>query len=156
MRPFRVTGLDPSPFAHLFGLEDAELAGRGVLRYVVDANPGYPDRIEMRDLEIGERALLLNYTHVDAASPYRASHAIFVREGAAQRYDRTNEVPSVMRIRLLSLRAFNNDHMMIDADLIDGRTIEVSIDRLFAKPAVAYVHVHNAKPGCYSGRIDRV
>ena len=156
MTPFRITGLAPEPFAHLYELDDAALSARGVVRYVVDATPGFPDRIEMRDLEVGERVLLLNYTHLDVPSPYRSSHAIFVREGAAERYDRVNEIPEVMRIRPLSLRAFDANHMMVDAELADGNEIEATIERFFADPNVAYIHVHNAKRGCYSGRIDRV
>ena len=30
------------------------------------------------------------------------------------------------------------------------------IERLFANPDVDYIHVHNARRGCYSGRVDRV
>jgi hypothetical protein len=156
MTPFRITGLAPERFAHLYGLDDAALAHHGVVPYVVGVKPGFPDRIEMRDLEVGERALLLNYAHLDAASPYRSSHAIFVCDGATERYDRINEVPDVMRGRLLSLRAFSADDMLVDADVVDGREIEALIERFFANPAVAYIHAHNAKPGCYSGRIDRV
>nr|WP_250212270.1 DUF1203 domain-containing protein [Pseudomonas fluorescens] len=26
---------------------------------------------------------------------------------------------------------------------------------MLANPAVGYIHVHNAKQGCYSGRIER-
>ncbi|NKF24493.1 DUF1203 domain-containing protein [Solimonas sp. C16B3] len=39
-------------------------------------------------LQPGETALLLNDTHQNADTPYRASHAIFIREGAVKRYDR--------------------------------------------------------------------
>lgn len=155
MTDFRITGLLPEEFSHLFGLGDAELAVFGVRRYVVDAVPGYPDRIEMRDLEPGERALLLNYVHQRGNSPYRSSHAIFVREGATQRYDRINEIPEVMRIRPLSLRAFDGDDMMVDADLADGAPTEALIRRFLDNPRVAYIHAHNAKRGCYAGRIDR-
>jgi hypothetical protein len=157
MIAFRVTGLAPEQFVHLYGLDEPALEARGVVPCIVDAKPGFPDRIEMRDLEVGERALLLNYTHLDVASPYRSGHAIFVRDGAAARYDRINEVPEVMRIRPMSLRAFDANHMMVDADLAEGHTaVEALIQRLFADPRVAYIHAHNAKPGCYSGRIDRV
>jgi len=113
----RTTG---SPFAHLFGLGDVELAAQGVMRYLVDEKPGFPDRIELRDLEPGERALLLNYVHQDADTPYRASHAMFVREDASEAYDRVDEVPDVLRVRPLSLRAFNAGGLMLDADLVDG------------------------------------
>jgi hypothetical protein len=60
-----------------------------------------------------------------------------------------------MRARLLSLRAFDADGMMIDADIAEGAAVEPLIARLFANPAVHYIHAHNAKRGCYAGRIDR-
>lgn len=152
---FRITGLSPEPFRHLFGLADDDLQRLGVKRYVVDTSPGFPDRIEMRDAEPGETVLLLNHVSQPADTPYRASHAIFVREGATQAYDAVDEVPPVMRRRLLSLRAFDAGGMMRDADVVEGTGIEPVIARFFADPAVSYIHVHNARQGCYSGRIDR-
>ena len=152
---FRITGLSPRPFEHLFGLSDEELAKHGAKRYVADAKPGYPDRIEMRDAEPGETLILLNYIHQPADNAYHASHAIFVREGAETAYDRTNEIPDAMRLRQISLRAFDVDDLMVDADLVDGRQMSAVIDRLFADPHVAYIHAHYAKRGCYAARIDR-
>jgi len=152
---FRITGLSAEPFRHLYGLSDDLLARQGAKRYVVDKAPGFPDRIEMRDAAPGETVLLLNHVCQPADTPYRASHAIFVREGAEQSYDRMNEIPDVMRLRLMSLRAYDAQGMMLDADVIDGQRVEEVIDRFFANPDVAYIHAHNAKRGCYSGRIDR-
>ena len=152
---FRITGLSPEPFRHLYGLSEQDLAAQGVKRYVANEKPGFPDRIEMRDAEPGETLLLLNHTCQPADTPYRATHAIFVREGAEETYDRVDEIPDVMRVRLLSLRAYDKEGMMLDADVVDGRQIEAVIERFFADPKVAYIHAHNAKRGCYSGRIDR-
>ena len=152
---FRITGLDPAPFLHLYGLPDAELAARGAKRYIADKKPGFPDRIEMRDGEPGETFLLLNHVCQPAETPYRATHAIFVREGARDTYNRVGEAPEVMRVRLLSLRAFDADGMMLDADVVDGAELEPVIERLLANPDVSYIHAHNAKRGCYSGRIER-
>jgi len=153
---FRITGLSPEPFRLFYGLSDEELALRGVKRYVADHTPGFPDRVEMRDADVGETLLLLNHVCQPANTPYRASHAIFVREGALNTYDRIDEVPEVMRTRLLSMRAYDALGMMLDADVVDGRQIEAVIHRFFLSPEVAYIHAHNAKRGCYSGRIDRV
>lgn len=152
---FQITGLPPEPFRHLFGLGDEELAAHGARRYVVDEKPGFPDRIEMREVEPGATVLLLNHCHQPADTPYRARHAIFVREGAEEMYDRMNEIPEVMRNRLLSLRGFDAEGMMRDADVVDGSEIETLIERLLSNPAIAYIHVHNARQGCYSGQIDR-
>jgi hypothetical protein len=66
-----------------------------------------------------------------------------------------DEIPEVMRTRLLSLRAFDASGMMQDADVVDGTDIEAVITRFLQSSRVAYIHVHNAKYGCYSGRIDR-
>lgn len=153
---FRITGLSPGPFRALYGLSDEALAAQGVKRYVADKKPGFPDRIEVRDAEPGETLLLLNYTHQPADNPYRASHAIFVREGAETAYDRIDEIPAVMRIRPLSMRAFDRDDAMIDADVVDGREVEGVIERFLDNPQVAYIHAHYAKRGCYAARIDRV
>ena len=75
---FRISGLEPTPFRHLFGLSDDALIQAGARRYRVDKPNAFPDRVEMRDLEPGETAILLNYVHQPAETPYRASHAIFV------------------------------------------------------------------------------
>jgi len=151
---FRVTGLSPEPFRPLFGLPDEELARRGARRYVADG-PGFPDRIEISDAAPGETLLLVNYLHQPAATPYRASHAIFVREREVAPTDVVDDLPPAMRARPLSLRAFDAEGLMVDGDLVDGAEAERLIERFFADPAVAYVHAHYAKRGCYAGLIER-
>lgn len=153
---FRISGLSPEPFRHLYGLSDSALATVGARRYTVDSKPGFPDRIEVRDLEPGETALLVNHVHQPADNPYRASHAIFVREGAKQAFDCVGQVPEALRIRPISLRAFDADHYMVDAELVDGTELAALIERCFANPKVAYLHAHYARRGCYAARIDRV
>lgn len=154
-RGFRITGLPLDQFSHLFGSTDEQLALQGMQRITADTHQGYPDRIEMCEAAVGETLLLLNHTFQSANTPYRGSHAVYVREAAKQKYDRLNQVPDVMRRRLLSLRAYDASHMMIDADICDGQQIEALIELLFSNPSVAYIHVHYAKRGCYSGRVDR-
>ena len=44
---FRIQGLSPAPFAPLYGVSDEALAARGVIRYVADKAPGFPDRTTM-------------------------------------------------------------------------------------------------------------
>jgi len=152
---FRITGLSPAPFRHLFGLSDEELARHNARRYVADAKPGFPDRIGIRDAEPGETVLLVNYEHQPAATPYRASHAVFVSETADTVYDRVGEVPAALATRLISLRAFDADHMIVDADVAEGSVLAPAIERLLANDAVAYLHAHYAKRGCYAARIER-
>ena len=103
----------------------------------------------------GQHALLVNYQHLPVATPYRAAHAIFIREGATQPREFVDEIPDVLARRLLSIRAFDANGMMLDADVVQGRDAEASIQRFFENAATAYLHAHNAKQGCFAARIDR-
>ena len=78
-----------------------------------------------------------------------------MREGSWTPYDAMDEVPEVLRVRPISLRAFDSRDEMIDADLAGGAVLEAVIDRLLANPKAAYLHAHYAKRGCYAARIDR-
>lgn len=152
---YRVQGLEASQFQHLYGLSEEELTRHGVRRYIVDKKPGFPDRIEVRDAEHGETVLLLNFVHQPADNPYYASHAIFVREGAMKAFDEVNIIPDVLRVRPISLRAFNAQDEMVDADVVDGEHLEPIIQRFFAQDDVRYLQAHYAKRGCYAARIER-
>lgn len=152
---FRIVGLPADTFTPLFGLPDEALAARGIVRVTADASPGYPDRIELRDADPGETLLLVNHVHHDVDNPYRASHAIYVREGASQPFDAVDTVPDCFTRRLLSLRAFDAQGMMVDADVVDGREAASAIERLFGRDDVEYLHAHYAKRGCFAGRVLR-
>ncbi len=151
---FQITGLDAAPFRRFYGLADEELQSFGVKRFIADKNPGFPDRVELRDVEQGEAVLLLNYLHQPADTPYRASHAIFVREWAETPYRAVDEIPDVLRIRPISLRAFDEKGDMVDADLTEV-DLKPAIERLLNNPVAAYIQAHYAKRGCYAAKIDR-
>jgi hypothetical protein len=153
---FRITGLDPAPFKPLFGLSEAELANAGAIRYIADQTPGFPDRVSLKDVEPGRAVLLLNFMHQPAQTPYQASHVIFIREGMTQRYDQIDAVPESLRLRLLSVRGFDNKGLMIDADVVEGPQLESLIRKLFSNPVIDYLHIHYAKRGCYAARVDKV
>jgi Protein of unknown function (DUF1203) len=149
---FRITGLPAAPFAPLFDLPDEDLRAHGAVRRIADAN--YPCRISLTDARPGDELLLVNYEHHPVDSPYRMRFAIYVRRGEEQ-YDAIDEVPDQLRTRVLAVRSFDANGMMLDRELIDGRQVEQAIERLFVKPEAAYLHVHYAAPGCYAARIDR-
>ena len=152
---FRISGLEPMQFRHLFHLSETELASLDILRYVVTEKPGFPCRVSLQDAEPDEVVLLLNYTHLDTATPYRASHAIFVCEKATPPELDIDQIPDSIRTRLMSARAFDAQGMMLDADVVDGQLLEPVLRRLFDNTLVEFVHLHNAKRGCYAARVDR-
>jgi hypothetical protein len=147
---FRLSGIDPSPFEPLFALDDARLRGLGAKRCIADSGRGYPCRASLEDAKAGDELLLLPYEHQPAPSPYRASGPVFVRRGALRRVLPPGVVPPYVSSRLMSLRAYDAGHMMIDADVRDGGGVASALERMFGDRAVAYVHLHNAGRGCFS------
>ena len=152
---YRIKGIDPRPFGHLFGAPAAKLAEAGAVRMTVTNRPGFPCRVTLEDRQPGETVLLLNHPSHDVANPYRASHAIFIAEGAKQAAEFVDEVPPVFRTRVLSLRGFDADGMMADAILTQPGDADAGIRRLFANPAISTIHAHNATRGCFAARIER-
>lgn len=152
---FQIKALPETKFASLFEMTDAELAQHQACRQIVSAKPGTPCRVSLADAEIGETAILLNYAHQPEENPYQATHAIFVREGAKQAKIAMNEVPEVIRSRLISMRLFNNKHMMVDADVGTGDTLSEMISKAFENTEIDYIHLHYAKPGCFAASVER-
>lgn len=45
--------------------------------------------------------------------------------------------------------------MLVGADVVDGKELEERIQRFFDDKRVQYLHLHNARPGCYNCRVER-
>lgn len=99
--------------------------------------------MSLADAELGETVLLLQFEHLPVHSPYRSSHAIYVRRGVETAKLAVGEVPEVLRLRLLSVRAFDDRGMMIDADVVEGRELEPVLEQMLIRREVAYIHLHN-------------
>lgn len=152
---FQISALDVDRFKGLFGLDREALARVGVQRLVADTKPGFPCRVSLRDAEVGENVLLMNYEHQPRPTPFQSRHAIFVREWASQATPEKNEIPEMFRHRLLSVRAFDASGMMTDADVVEGARVEALIERMLACSSVDYLHLHNARPGCFAAVVRR-
>jgi hypothetical protein len=152
---FQISPLNIDKFSHLFGQDRDSLSRQGVLRLVADSDPGYPCRVSLQDAKVGESVLLMNYEHQPMPTPFRSSHAIYVREAASPTKPEKNEIPKVLRHRFLSVRAFDAAGMIIDADVIDGKRLESLIERMFTNGCIDYLHIHNAKLGCYLALAER-
>ena len=151
---FRITGLAPEPFRPLFDLSDDALRRIGALRVFAD-EPRMPCRVSVAHAELGEELLLLNYEHQPAPTPYRAAHAIYVRKVADRAFDAVDAVPEVLTSRVLSVRAFDAGHMMIDADVCEGERAVELFENYLGNPNASYLQVHYARRGCYAARVER-
>ncbi len=153
--PFQIHALAPEPFQPFFSMAPEALKAHHAELRTVTEHPGIPCRISLADAEIGERVLLINHTHLPDNSPYRASHAIYVRQNAKQAQLAPGEVPEILCTRLLSLRGFDENAMILEADVVEGRQIAPAIEKMFENPDVKMIHLHNARHGCFAASVTR-
>ena len=152
---FQIRALPAYPFQALFAMPDDALAKARARRMIVDSKPGYPCRVSLADAEVGETVVLVNFEHQPADTPFRSAHAIFVRQHAEQAFPERGEVPAVLLSRLISVRAFDDRHYMVNADVVAGSDLHKAIPAMFEDADVAYLHLHNAKLGCFLARVTR-
>jgi hypothetical protein len=153
---FRITGLPLTEFAAILQFDEAGLRSAGITSCIVDEPHAYPCRITLEDAIPGEEVLLLSHAHQRAGTPYDSSGPIFIRRHATATASVVNAVPDQQRRRLLSVRAYDAGHCMVDAEVAPGTELESLIGRFFADPGVSYLQVHNARRGCYACRVDRL
>ena len=153
---FKITGISEGTYEHLFKLDENELRELGGQLMIVDQKPGYPCRVSLEDAEIGEEVVLFPFKHHNTSSPYQANGPIFIRRNARQSQLENNEIPMMLVHRLLSLRVYNAQGIMIEAETIEGRELRSRIAAIFGNQEADYIHVHNAGPGCYNCQINKV
>lgn len=152
---FQFQALKHQQFTQYYGLTDEELASKGVQVYTVDSYPGYPCRVTLKESEVGKRILLLNHEHLSVNSPYRSRHAIFVEDGAQAQNVPINNVPESIKLRQVSIRAFDSNGMMTEADCISGEKVAPLLSSMLSNPEVAYIQVHTAERGCFLAQVER-
>lgn len=152
---FRIKALDDREFVALFNLGNSELEKIGAVKMIVDEFPGFPCRVSLEDAEIGEEVILLPYQHHKTNSPYQSSGPIFVRKIAKSSIYEINEIPKMFNHRLLSLRGYDKNAIMKDASVIEGNNLKEQIFKIFENDDIQYIHIHNARPGCYNCLVER-
>jgi hypothetical protein len=123
----------------------------GAVRVRVDKPNAFPCRRCLQDGEVGETMRLLSYDPFVGASPYSGPGPIYVHDRDCTPFD-GQDIPDQLTRRLLSVRAYDERHMLLDAEVIDGTELGDTARRLLHD--ASYLHVHNARPGCFAARID--
>ena len=147
---YRIRPLPLTPFRPLFDMDDDALYAIGARRMVAETPHAAPCRVSLEDAEPGERLILTSHRHLDVpASPYRGEGPVFVREAAVEADPAVGEIPDMLARRLLSARVYDADWMMAGADVVEGRDLAGRLEAWFGDAAVAVVHLHTARRGCF-------
>lgn len=124
------------------------------IRQVADEPHSFPCRRCLTDAEPGETLLLVRYDPWTLDSPYRQSGPVFVHERSCLPAV-VAHLPEQQRRRLLSLRGFDAQGFPTVAEVVPGEQAESRLSELLDEEGTAFVHLHNAGPGCFAARVDR-
>ncbi len=136
----------------LTGAADIDVTGSDPV--LVTERCSTPCRRCLRDAEPGERVHLVSYDPFVTDSPYRGASPVYVHAEPCPVYA-GHAIPEQQRRRVLSVRGYDGDAMMRRAEIVDGVALADALHRQFADPLTAFVHVHNAGPGCFAVRVIR-
>jgi hypothetical protein len=153
---FVIKALDKKQFSKLVNLNEQELVKYKGSWITVDVNPGYPCRVSLIEARVGERVLAVPFLYHNVDSPYHASGPIFVRENAETAKLGVNEIPEILKERLLSVRSYNTQQVMIHAEILQGNELAKGIKNQLLNSEVEYIHIHNANPGCFNCSVHRI
>lgn len=118
---------------------------------------GEPVRDGLRRVGAGEEILLCAYSPFRTRSLYREVGAIFLLADRAESTQPPRGLvpPDFLRGDVV-LRAYDANEEIVTAELLlAGRRPEPVIEKFFADPAVACIHVRFAAYGCFACRIER-
>lgn len=150
-----IKALDYNLFSKYFTMSADELESFNAYLFVADKNPCYPCRVSLQDAEIGETVLAITYNHHAVPGPYNSTGPIFVRKDAETANPGANEIPRMLRHRLLSIRGYSSESLMVEGDTVAGEELETVLEKQFQNGTVEYIHIHNAGPGCFNCAVKK-
>jgi hypothetical protein len=148
--------LKSEEFLELFYSDENKLREIGAVKMIADEKPGYPCRVSLEDAEVGEEVILLPYQHHKTYSPYQSAGPVFIRKNAKTATLNINAIPTMLNHRLLSLRGYGKDGIMKQAEITEGSGLREMLNKLFENTDINYIHIHNAKQGCFNCVAERI
>lgn len=154
MTAFRCVPI-PTETAERFRRTGIDDNGNAIRRMV---SSGFaPCRHCLREAREGEPVLLGSYNLPGPLGIYWTPSPIFLHAEPCERFSAADEVPEIVRGRLVSVRSYDTDEQCIYdlGEAVEGGQVDVPLARAIADPRTKFVNIHTAKPGCLLVRVER-
>ena len=121
------------------------------------ANGYGPCRLCLDTFRVGaDERLLFTYDPFAGLDPYPAPGPIFVHAVGCEAFAAPTGFPEPLRALPITLEGYARGRWLVARERVIDGDVEGAAGRLFAHPAVEYIHVRNAEAGCYIARLERV
>lgn len=119
------------------------------------AEAGLPLRCCLRLAEAGERIALIAFRPSSLGGPYAEVGPVFVHTGDCPGYPAADAFPPDFAGRRAVLRPYDAAGLMMAGLVAAPGESPAALERLFADPRVASVHVRNVVAGCWNFSVRR-
>ena len=118
---------------------------------------GYgPCRLCLDTFRVGaEERLLFTYNPFEGLDPFPSPGPVFVHSDGCSPFAAPSGFPEGLRGLPLILEGYAAGRWLVARESVQDSDVEASVGRIFAHPAVVYVHVRNGEAGCYIARLER-
>jgi hypothetical protein len=115
-----------------------------------------PCRHCLRLVRVNEEELILfTYDPFEVLGMPPLPGPVYIHAQSCERRVGANSIPEEYRGRLLTFAAYGDDRELVKEIRLANGNEDETAEKLFANPAVKYIHVRSTDAGCYLFRLDR-
>ncbi|MDP9122466.1 MAG: DUF1203 domain-containing protein [Acidobacteriota bacterium] len=101
-----------------------------------------------------DERILFTFDPFAGLDDYPSPGPVFIHRLPCKRHPETS-FPAALRHLPLALEGYGRGRWLVAREPATGDGLDAAIARLFAHPAIDYIHVRNGGAGCYIARLDR-
>ena len=116
---------------------------------------GAPCRHCLKIIPAGERATLFTYDAFEAVEKLPLPGPVYIHAKSCERYPEDAGFPAELKNSPRTLNAYAKGRRLLAQEYVENGTVDSTVENLFTRPDVEYIHVRSATAGCYTFRIER-
>jgi hypothetical protein len=127
----------------------------GFPAHTVVAAGDAPCRHCLQMVAAGENQVLFTYDAFAGIENLPLPGPVYIHAQACERYPEYGVFPSALRKSPRTLNAYARGRKFVAQEYVEEGNVDATVERLFARHDVDYIHVRSTTAGCYTFRLER-
>jgi hypothetical protein len=124
--------------------------------HTAPAGPGLPCRHCLDWIVAGrERAVLFTLDSFAGTEKLPLPGPVYIHADDCERYPEAAGIPMRLMSSPRTLNAYGRGRRLMAQEYVEAHTAQTTIESLFDRPDVDYIHVRSTTAGCYTFRLER-
>jgi hypothetical protein len=124
--------------------------------YTAPAGKGLPCRHCLDWIAEGtERATLFTLDPFAGVEKLPLPGPVYIHAGGCERYAQDSGMPTRLMTSPRTLNAYGRGRRLVAQEYVEAGNAQATVEQLFQRPEVDYVHVRSTTAGCYTFRLER-